>query len=103
MTKSIEDKLHLLPNNSWESFQPQINDAIKNMKEILSDKPMGMWLDKVLHNMIWHEGDCVIRWINENKELAAKINAAKNGDEFSILRDELDLSVRKLNKLGNRK
>ena len=24
-------------------------------------EPMGLWLDKTIHDMIWHDGDCVVR------------------------------------------
>ena len=88
-------------SNSWESFRNFYNKADKAIQDILQGEPMGVWLDKVIHELIWHDGVCVVRWIDENKELVSKISKIANGEDFEKLLPEIRLSVMRLSKNNN--
>lgn len=102
MTKEVTLYLNEVPKNAWESYRGHFIKADKAIRQLLGDKEMGQWLDTVIHNMIWHEGDCVVRWVNENHDLIKKLNSIKEFEEFKSLQSELNISVRKLNKIDNR-
>lgn len=102
MTKEVTLYLKDVPRNAWESYLSHFIKADKAIRQLLGNAEMGQWLDTVIHNMIWHEGDCVVRWVNENPDLVRKLNSITEIEEYKSLQSELDISVLSLNRLDNK-
>jgi hypothetical protein len=86
------------PSNSWASFRAGFKEADETIKKTLKDQPMGVWLDKTIHELIWHDAVCVVRWINQNKELVLELNQVIEAEEFKKLLPAIRLSTSELKK-----
>ena len=84
------------PGDAWESFKSFFRKADQIIRETRNNELIGLWLDRVIHNMIWHDADCVVRWICENKELVRKLNEIERHADFEALRPELNRSIESL-------
>ncbi len=82
--------------SAWDSFCIVFGQANEIIRDLLGNKPMGLWLDKTIHGMIWHEGVCVVRWIIDNRDLVIRLNAVETVEEYQKLRVEIERSVEDL-------
>jgi hypothetical protein len=89
---------HQIPENAWQLYLETVNQADIKLREILNGKPMGPLLNQFLHILIFQQGICASRWINNNKDLIRRLNAVQSftKDEFEELAAEVRKSVEKL-------
>jgi len=87
-----------VPENSWQLYLETVEKATANINEILDGKPMGSLLNQFLYSMVFHHGVCVARWVNNNRDLAVRLNAIMSftKEEFERLSREVQDSVEKL-------
>ena len=87
-----------IPENSWRLYLELVAKADKELTGILNGKPMGPLLNQFIHTLLFKQGICIARWINNNRELVAHLNEIQSftKEEFDRLTDDIKLSVENL-------
>lgn len=90
-----------IPENSWQLYLNTVAQASSNIDAILDGKPMGPLLNQFLHIMIFQQGVCAARWVNNNTDLVRRLNAVQSftKEEFDELAGEVRRSVERLVKV----
>jgi hypothetical protein len=90
-----------IPENSWQLYLETVAKATASINRILAGKPMGPLLNQFLHIMIFQQGICVARWVNNNKDLVNRLNEIQSytREEFDQIAGEVRGSVDKLVKI----
>ena len=87
-----------LPQNSWELYRETVSKADGILREIMDNKPIGPLLNQFVHILAFQQGISVARWINNNVELARRLNGVQSftKEEFDELAALVKNSVEKL-------
>jgi len=90
-----------LPKNSWELYLESVEKASAALSEILGGRPLGPLLNQFIHILVFQQGICAARWVNNNMELVRRLNAVQSftKEEFEMLASEVRISIEKLGKL----
>ena len=90
-----------IPENSWQLYLQTVERASHNISEILEGKPMGPLLNQFIHLIVFQQGICAARWVNNNVDLLRRLNSIQSftKGEFDEISAEIRRSVDKLLKI----
>ena len=89
---------YTIPQNSWELYLDTVSKANDSIAQILAGQPMGPLLNQFIHVLVFQQGICAARWINNNADLVRRLNSIQSftKDEFDELAVLVKASVDKL-------
>jgi hypothetical protein len=90
-----------IPENAWQLYLDTVSKASGNIENVLGGKEMGPLLNQFLHLLCFRQGVCVARWVNQNKDLVARLNNIQSftKEEFEEIAGEVKRSVERMVKL----